>query len=250
MRLSEARVVVEAALTDLQDVKNIIDTSNPDDAHRINNAGTLRGGKLVGWHVSDDVTGLRQVLKRKASLMAAAGKNGDLGAGFYVSAVPRLWASRARDKWAFLEDLSKSDITKIGDKLLSDIMGSSRYTDREKSTATRDIGHVMSGIARPSLLTHFAGMPYGIPFWESRWLRDLGLSNNMQPKMVEVHLKGKFAQVEVAWRGLGSTLRALRRAGVSGAYVEEPGGTPQLVVWDVSAIKHVGQPEPVPGMGG
>jgi len=236
--------LTEASLTDLPGVKRIVDTARLRDGDDpFGNAAAARNGYLLGWHTTDDPKTISDILSKRVPLQKAGGKSGDMGAGFYVSAVPRMWINRSADKWSFLDRLSKSEIAAVAEKLLSEIDGNPRYTESEQRYAKRDIGHVVSGDIPADYLSRFGGMPYGIPFWEERWLKPLGIKPSQRPVSIRIKARGRFAEVNSSRAAL-SAARRLKRAGVSGAFVR--GGfsdVAQMVIWDPKAIVEVGRPE-------
>ena len=233
--------LVEGKLEDLPNVKRIVDTSNLARVE-LRKAGVARGNQIVSWHVSDDVSGLKQALSKGVSLMKAGGKSGDLGAGLYVSAIPHVWANRSADKWAFLSKLTKSQLSKLTDKLNAEMQKDTRLSANEKATASRTISYVKAGDYDVYSLLNFAGQQYGFKFWRPKWLSSIGITNDSKPMAVEVHLKGKFAELTRP----SKDHRSLRRAGVSGAFI--PTGfssDAQMVVWNAKAVTYVGEPEEV-----
>jgi hypothetical protein len=238
--------VEERALTDIPGVKRIVDTSKLRDGDDVfGNAAVAKNGYLLGWHVTDDPSTVSDILRKRVPVQKAGGKSGDMGAGFYLSAVPRMWVNRSGGKWDFLDRLSASELAALTDKLQAVIVGDRRLSDNEKRYAVRDIGHVRAGRISADYLSRFGGMPYGIPFWQEDWLKTLGITPAAKPVAIRISARGRFAQMTQSSYTLQAA-RLLKRAGVVGAFVR--GGmsdTAQLVIWDPQAITQIGAPEVV-----
>jgi len=237
----------EGPLEALEGVKLIIDTRNPrpTDQHELGHAGTLRGGSIFGIHVADSIKAIREIVKKKRSLMAAYGPRGahaELGPGFYISAAPQLWMSRARGKWDFLEALTKPQLNKLLSALGKAVEEKKKVaiSTAEAGYALRDIRYVREGKTDRGILRSLADQPYNIWFWQEEFLRPLGIEPAAPPKEFEVKVQGKFAKIQGFAVIPGKTLRALRKRGVDGAFFS--GGfssTPQLVVWHSRAVKGI-----------
>ena len=243
--LDKRKRVEEAALTDIQGVKAIYDTADSKDGRdRFGNAAAERNGYLLGWHVTDDPKTITDILNKRVPPQKAGGKSGDMGAGFYVSAVPRVWVNRSGGKWDFLDHIDGRQLTALIDKLEGEIL-SGPAPQRDKGYAVRDIKHVRNGLLNPPFLSRYAGLPFGVQFWRESWLKPLGISSDVKPLSVRVEIRGRFAQMSQS-AYTHKAARLLKRAGVSGAFVR--GGfsdTAQMVIWDPKAISKVGRPEVV-----
>ena len=255
MTLRKRGYLVEAIWTDIDGVSDVVDTSNPtsSDQYNLGNAGVLRSGKIIGWHITDSVKGVRQVVKKSGSIMKAYGKRGgtaELGPGLYISAVPQMWVNRSFGKWDFLKSLDIDKTKKLATSILKDISKmreQGRISDNEEKYAKRDIGHVIKGLIDTSFLVTYAGMPYGISFWKDSYLNSLGIDASTGPKIVEIHVTGKYAKIDSSHAGR-STLRTLRRGKFDGAFISGGfSGDPQLVVWNSKAIVKIGKEEAYSG---
>ena len=220
----------------------VYDTSEISDIRGI---GYVEDGQLVTFHVTDHPEQVKKILSKPgARLMAAYGSKGvgsELGSGLYVSGNPEYWVNRARGKWSFLKGLSGDKLTRLLDALQSEVedqRAHNRISDNEYEHGMRDLRLVRSGDYDPNVLTMFAGQPYNIKFWKPEFLEPLGIDPGEKPRVVEIRIKGKIADIRSGYHP--ELFRVLRRAGVVGAFTRAGMSTnPELVLWDARAVTSV-----------
>jgi len=207
--------------------------------------GYVSDGQLVTFHVTDDPDKIRALIKRRAKLMAAygsAGRSSELGPGLYVSGNPQYWIGRAHGKWDFLKTLSASALERLIAQLRAEIEEQrvrKWLSTSEYEHGVRDLEYVAQGHYEPTILTMFAGQPYNIKFWEPRYLAKLGIAPGRKPRVLEVRVVGRFAEVNRSHPDF-ALLRTLRRGGVAGAFTRASMATnPELVIWDPKSITSV-----------
>lgn len=223
----------------------IHDTAHGIDDHVIRGAAISRPGYLQAWHVTSDPGRVMAALRRGARLPAAygpAGARSELGAGLYCSAIPGFWAGRAMGKWSFLQSLAGEKRSRLVQALAQEmtrLRGRGYITANEFDRAKRITAGVEAGNYETSALTQLAGQPYNVQFWRRDFLEPLGLAPSGGVFEVEVHLRGRFA--ELAGRADLSGLSRLRRAGVAGAFTKSGISTnAELVCWDADAVEVIG----------
>ncbi len=198
-------------------------------------------GEAVCYHVTDDP---ERVADRLRSCLPIAsgrdvGKYGDLGPGLYCSNAPQVWMGRSRRKWDFLARLTPAQKTRLEDYLEAQVEDEAHrgyISEREREYAVRTIGYVRDGRNPADALVVVAEQPYNVRFAEPKVLEPLGIQPGAQPTVVEVKVRGRFAEVEghPSW----DVVDALRRAGLHGAFhVGGWTGSPQLVTWDDAAVR-------------
>ena len=227
-------------LSDLPDVRRIIDTSRRGE--EMPGIGWIDDGILTTYHVTDRPEAVVRFLRRRGALVKAYGEKGrtaELGPGFYTSGNPEFWVGRAGGKWSFLKALDDKKTRKLTHALRQTLLTDrrrGRLTRDELARAVRTTRLVDRGVYYPSVLTEIATLPYAIAFWKPEYLEPLGISPGARPGVVELRVRGRFAQLGQSYPGAG-TLRTLRRAGLQGAFTTSGMSTnPEMVVWDPRAI--------------
>lgn len=227
------------------ELTRIADTSTMRDGDDIPGVGRSDGQALVTYHVTDNPDVVIALVKRRGRLMAAYGERGrssELGPGLYVSGNPQYWISRAHGKWDFLKRLSASEQERLVHRLRQDVeeLGvRNRLSTSEYERGLRDLGYVANGTYDPSILTMFANQPYNIKFWQPEYLEELRIAPGKNPRLLEVRVRGQFAQVSRSHPD-HALLRTLRRGRVSGAFTRAGMSTnPEMVIWDPKAIVSV-----------
>lgn len=230
---------------------NVVDTSQIDELPGI--GAVVDSGELVTYHVTDHPERIASILRRPGvRLMAAygnAGAGSELGAGLYVSGNPAYWIGRARGKWDFLKTIQGDKLEALAEVLyerIEDMKTRHWLSATEYDQAMRTISHVAYERSyEPSVLIHLANQPYNIPFWKPEFLTPLGIEPGQAPRIVEIRIKGLLADAGSSSgprRGSpdAATFRALRRAGVVGAFTRASMATnPELVLWDARAVTSV-----------
>jgi len=229
----------DAELTDLPGVRSILDTRRGEDVRGI---GRAEDGALVTYHVTDRPHDVVRLLRRRPNLIKSYGEKGrtsELGPGFYASGNPDFWMNRARGKWSFLEGISDRDLRTLTDALRRDLERMRGITNSEREHAVRDVLYARGGDLEPRVLAYLVNPPYGIAFWRPDYLVPLGLSPGRPPGVVELQIRGRFAELGGA-HPPADLLRSLRRAGLQGAFTRAGIATnPELVIWDPRAIVDV-----------
>jgi len=224
------------------DLRVVVSTDRMRDGDDIPGVGFMQGGALVTYHVTDNPDVVRAIVGRRGRLMAAygaAGKYSELGPGLYVSGNPTYWLNRSRGKWAFLKRLTAPQLERLLNALSSQLleMRAKRWlSEGEYERGARDLQYTRAGHYDATVLTMFAGQPYNIKFWEPGYLHALGIQPGPAPRVVEIRLRGSFAEVQ-GNRPSASLLRMLRRTGVAGIFTRAGMSTsPELVIWDPHAV--------------
>lgn len=209
-------------------------------------AGEPDAGGLVTCHVTDDPERVLDAVKNKRRLQAAygsAGKFSELGAGLYASGAPQMWAGRATQKWSFLSRLDEAQRQRLADQLreiLEDQRQRGYITEWEFERGVRDVTRGESSGTSSGTAFYWltvADQPYNIAFWRASFLRPLGIEPDPEPSVVELRVEGPVAELTRSHPD-PRLLRDLRRSGVVGAFTPAGWSTnPELVVWDVHAIK-------------
>ena len=224
------------AISDLPDVRGILDTRRGEDVRGI---GHAEGNVLIAYHVTDRPHEIVRLLRRRPNLVSRYGEKGktaELGPGFYTSGNPGYWVGRARGKWNFLGRLPPGKIYALTGALTKEVEEDRSLTESERTRALRDIRLVETGIYDPEMLTFLANLPYAIPFWQPSFLRPLGITPGETPGVVELKVRGRFAELTRS-HPPASLLRTLRRAGLQGAFTRSGISTnPELVIWDPRAV--------------
>lgn len=226
----------------LRDVLGWTDTRKEPNGEVIPGIGVIHDGVLETHHVTDDPAAVLRAIRQKRNLIAAyglKGKNAELGPGLYFSGVPDFWIGRSREKYSFLENLTRAQMQELTHKLDRDVsdMVWNRYITMSEADDARDVVFgVMDGERKPSALVMLAGQPYNIAFWKDSFLSPLGIRSSTEPGLVTVGVRGLFARVCCDYLP-AAEYRALRRMGAVGVY-KTPTMTvnPELVLWDVKAI--------------
>jgi hypothetical protein len=229
-----------------RELRRVLDTKTLREGDDVPGVGYADGsGALVTYHVTDNPEAVSALVARKGRLMAAYGEKGkwsELGPGLYVSGNPHFWVGRARGKWDFLKRLTPTQTAALLTRLRSDLeeMHKRRWLSaNEYSNAVRDLGLVDQGHYEPTVLTMMAGQPYNIKLWEPSYLAPLGIEPGRKPRVLEVRIVGKFAELGGSHPDV-TLLRTLRRGGVAGAYTRAGMATnPELVIWDPKAVVSV-----------
>lgn len=224
---------------DLPGVRYVLDTRRGEDVRGV---GHAEGDVLVSYHVTDRPSEVMRFLRRRGALVKAYGEKGrtaELGPGFYASGNPHFWISRAKGKWSFLKGLDARSSARLTHALRQTLLADrrrGRITASELARAVRTTRYVDRGIYEPSALTELATLPYAVAFWKPEFLEPLRISPGARPGVVEIRLRGRFAEMERT-HPEAATLRTLRRAGLQGAFTRAGMSTnPELVVWDPRAI--------------
>lgn len=222
-------------------IRRVLDTRDNAD---LGPMGYAPGdGTLVSWHATDDPEPLLDFLRRRRSVVAGYGERGsysELGPGLYLGN-PGFWSARSTAKWRFLETLPEFDLNRLLSALSATIRqqrASGYITQREADRAERAINDIdwwkLSG--RRTLVSVLANQPYNIAFWRAEYLRPLGIAPSGGPAVVEVALRGRFAELS-GTRPPPALLRQLRRGGLQGAFTRPSMATNgEIVVWDPRAI--------------
>ena len=224
---------------DLPGVRRVVDVRAEDDIRGI---GWKDNNEMVTYHVTDRPIELVRFLRRARNLVASYGEKGasaELGPGLYVSGNPDFWVARARGKWSFLKSITRPELDRLTRALRREIerlRQGRRITEGEYENALRDLRYVAEDRYEPDTLIQFAGQPYSVAFWQPAFLEPLGIRPGATPGVVEVRLRGRFAELERS-RPSASLLRTLRRARLQGAFTRAGmSSNPELVVWDRRAI--------------
>lgn len=198
-------------------------------------------GYSVGWHVTDDPYGAADALVRGVKVtLKHRGTFQDLGPGLYVSAVPEYWISRSSRKWEFLKRLDGHQRRRLALAILKhpNIRELGYISKSERRSALRDLrAFVETG--RGEYITHLAGQPYNIRFWQPSFLRPLEIEPGGQPVAVEVRFVGCYAELSryPTAREFGRLYSFnLDGAFLSGGFAADP----QLVIWRNKAIIRFG----------
>ena len=225
-----------------------INSGDIQDGECIDNVACADHRLLCASHVTDDPQIVIKALKegRRRDTTRGEGLVGDLGtAGLYFSVVPQLWTGRAHSKWTFLNEIDKEHLQSLIENLTSKVETQRKenyITQGEKEIALRDIGYVKSGELPPDQLVYLSGQPYNIEFWKPEYLKPLGIEQKHEPKIVDVCMEGKFADVTNFKSGnmgdLANLMEDLKSAKFDGALVKQGlFQTAQGVVWNNKAVK-------------
>lgn len=218
----------------------VVCAHNGDD-HAFGNAALVRDGQVVADHVTDQPERVLKMLERGHLLVSGRdpGKFGDYGPGFYVSAIPQIWISRAGGKWNFLSRLTAKERWLLGRKLLHDRHLERGYvTADEIERARRDIGQF---IKNGNYLVHLAEQPYNIRFWEASYLTPLGIVPGKQPDVVEVRAVGCFVEFAAPPRDARLLYALIESGHYEGGFVRSGmHEVAQMVLWKNSAVIQFG----------
>lgn len=203
-------------------------------------------GEIVGIHLTDNPDKAVAAIKSGNVEGGRGDKFGDIGPGLYFSDVPQLWTGRSRDKWSFLESLSREQRERVAESVKAhpNFTDKGYITESERSIALRDLERWVEDPNNSYGITNLSDQPYNIRASDPSFLRPLGIEPGKQPHNVEVRIRGKLVAAS-AEPGLRSftpeMIQRLKDRGYVGAF-ERGGmvGTPQAVVWDASAITKFG----------
>lgn len=153
-----------------------------------------------------------------------------------MSAYPQFWVGRSRGKWDFLDRLSRNEVLAICKKLHQDVDHPyTPATTHERQTGHRYIDQVENGDTIRTLVM-LAGQPYNIKWWKPEWLQSICIEPGKPLRAIEFLVRGRFAKLRGAHPD-PHLLRALRRAGIAGAYTAASfASSPELVLWRPDAI--------------
>ena len=201
-----------------------------------------RGTQTVrAWHVTDDPQSVLSAIQEDRLEEGGMREWHDLGPGLYLSAVPAYWVGRATGKWDFLQRLSPAEAAALARAVWRCLeeRGPGYLTQSERDRALQQVEGVTAGQWPPSMLLSLADQPYNVSFWKPGFLSPLGIEPSAPPRVIEFHLRGRFAEMISA--ALPADLRQeLRDAGLSGAFVRSGWGSdPQMVLWDEKAVVSV-----------
>lgn len=233
-------------------VKRVIDVSLEREERDFGTAGWHRPElrALVAYHVTDDPSAIERTLLSGRRLVAShRGVWQDLGPGLYVSGAPDYWMSRGRSKWQFMDRLTSPQRLDLAHAILSHPHMSERgyISASERENAERIVYEFLDH-GNNAALVLLSDQPYNVRFWKLEFLEPLGIEPSRQPQAVEVHLRGRFA--EVTTRFGADTRRRLERVGVDGAFLKGGWGSdPQMVVWTNRAVIRFGNVERIPAPG-
>jgi hypothetical protein len=255
----EEKIITKEPELKTPDVKGLItyDTNKLDRYERIYGLGDFDKGEITTFHVTDNPDNVINTLKSGGDITKtrSEGLVGDLGtSGLYVSDAPQIWTSRSKGKWNFLNELSNNEKDKLIDQISTDIkqqLSTDYITKSEYDTAIRDLGNIRSGDYSNDVLVNYADQPYNITFYEPKYLEKLNIKPSKQPEIVEMKLKGKFADISNVHFTFESDRTALieqlKQAGYDGAFVKAGiGQTQQGVIWNKDVIKKFGEYKPQP----
>lgn len=227
------------------DVVRVLDTTLLPDGENIASIGTAYDGALTTYHVTDAPEKAIRLLRKRTNVVAAYGAKGahaELGPGFYVSGIPEFWIARATDKWSFLNRVTPAQRDRLAEALEGDVeqlRERGRVSKSEYEYARRILRGVQDGTYDTEILTTLASQPYSLQFWREAWLANVGIKASPPPRLLEVNIVGRFAELRHS-RPSAALLRVLRRAGLQGAYTRASmGANGELVLWDAKAVRRV-----------
>ena len=221
-------------------VLRVHDTASGEDLVGI--AHATGHGLVRSWHVTDRPEALAAFLKRRGRLVPAFGEKGrtaELGPGLYLGS-PDFWVGRAHGKWAFLKTLDSAQIKRLLDALRAQVDKDRSHrwlSTNEHERAIRTIDLVRDGTYDTSVLVGtLANQPYNVAFWKPEFLKPLGIASVSEPTIVEVIVRGRFAELAGS-RPPADVLRTFRRSRLQGAFTRASmTSNPEMVVWDPRAI--------------
>ena len=224
-----------------RDLKRLYDTRE-HAGWDLSGAGPIDDqGVLTSWHVTDHPHQVLYQLRRHGRIVAGYGPRGqsaELGPGLYFSDAPQLWVGRARNKWDFLTALSDAQLQRLCHRLRQQIMEQrqTRYiTESERDSALRTLDNVEHDRYFAPLV-RLADQPYNIRFWQPQYLAALHIPAGSQPQVIEAQLVGTFADLTGSHPD-PKLLRALRHAGVAGAFIRHGmAEVGQMVLWEPRAV--------------
>lgn len=204
--------------------------------------------EIVGVHLTDDPSHVINAIE--AGDVVEKGRRessgfGDIGPGVYMSNAPQLWTGRSTDKWGFagtLDDKERKAVAEALNKKLNDARATRYISNSEYESGVRSVKQFRDGFNDPAM--DLAAQPYNIAWWKPDFLEPLGVQASKPPQEVEMRVRGKLINIEAAPQLRNFTpedISDLRQRGYVGAWAK--GGfsdTPQLVVWEPTAITQFG----------
>ncbi len=149
-------------------------------------------GFLSSYHITDDPRGVLQKLKSNIPL-CQFNPEGDLGCGFYVSAVPQYWRGRSTAKWEFAKQLNRAQRQSLANVILSDPRyrkGGGYLADFEVDYLNRDLKQFVE-TGDVNLLAGTGNQPYNVRI-TAEIARKAGVPEPKEPGLIKVKLQGKF----------------------------------------------------------
>jgi len=244
MGLRQRKYFIEAQYTDLPDVVWVIDTANikKGDKESLGEAGVIRGNKIIAYHMTDDASVAKQIVKKKTSFQSARKRDFsgiEMAAGLYMSGSPGKWKHRSEyavDYLFMLENFPKKLAT-LKRMLRTDLKKATRLSSDNVDKAKALINDAGNGVPTGKL-ERLSRPPFNLPMWGKRYKKNMGYDDwDSDEGLFRFVLEGKFAGVGT-YAPSRSSMRQLRKHGFSGAYYSGS-QAPQLVLWNGKAVKGV-----------
>ena len=201
--------------------------------------------ELSGYHVTDNPQTVLSALYAGIPLDRGYDISpfDDLRAsGLYFSEAPQLWEGRAVNKWKFANQLTADQRAQITTTMMQDcrFTGEWYLTEAEKERAKQYAARFTEK-GNVAYLTFLAEQPYNFASWKPGFLSQFGITNDLTPHHVPVHVSGLFADLTNE-RISDNLIVSLKQEGYNGAFIRyNMAYLPQAVVWHNSAVMQFGE---------
>lgn len=218
-------------------IRHTLDTATADPEREYRGAGRIENGELVTYHASRNPGRVIEAVNNKEDVSAWGNEFDDLNTGLYASDAPGYWKGRDTSRLDYLENLTPEQTEKLAQEV-------ERRLDAEKSTGYMTKGEYEYGKravqqlrAGNNYISTLGGQPWNIPVGSPDFIQSIGAVPTESGGLVELRLKGKFAELVVPNLPRSEQLW-LQQNGYDGAYTP-PGfsSQAQLVIWNSGAVQ-------------
>lgn len=218
-------------------ITHTLDTAVADPEREYRGAGRVENGELVTYHASRDPAKVVEAISRREDVSKWGNEFDDLRQGLYASDAPGYWKGRDTSRLEYLEHLTPKQteaLAKEVERRLEEAKKVNYISTGEYGYGQRAVEALREG---NNYIQTLVGQPWNIPLGSKEFIQSIGATPTEQGGLVELRLKGKFAELKVPNLTAGEQLW-LQQQGYDGAYT--PAGfssQPQLVLWNSQAVQ-------------